>query len=123
MKAIIQEIYGPASVLKLVEVKKPTPKDDEVLVHVKATSLNAPDWRLLKGKPMMMRLSSGIFRPKHIIKGTDVSGIVSEMGKGVTRFKVGDEVYGDLADAGFGAFADYVMSASKKHYWSINQSA
>lgn len=108
MKAIIQEIYGPASVLKLVEVKKPTPKDDEVLVHVKATSLNAPDWRLLRGKPMMMRLSSGIFRPKHIIKGTDVSGIVSEMGKGVTRFKVGDEVYGDLADAGFGAFADYV---------------
>lgn len=57
---------------------------------------------------MMMRLSSGIFRPKHIIKGTDVSGIVSEMGKGVTRFKVGDEVYGDLADGGFGAFADYV---------------
>ncbi|QMV40058.1 MDR/zinc-dependent alcohol dehydrogenase-like family protein [Cohnella cholangitidis] len=69
---------------------------------MKATSLNAPDWRLLRGKPMMMRLSSGIFRPKHIIKGTDVSGIVSEMGKGVTRFnKVSD-------DAGFGAFADYV---------------
>jgi len=108
MKAIIQEIYGPASVLKLVEVKKPTPKDNEVLVHVKATSLNAPDWRLLRGKPMMMRLSSGIFRPKHIQKGTDVSGIVSEMGKGVTRFKISDEVYGDLADAGFGAFADYV---------------
>jgi len=108
MKAIIQEVYGPASVLKLAEVEKPLPKEGEVLVHVMATSLNAPDWRLLRGKPLMMRLSSGLFRPKHIIKGTDVSGIVAEVGKGATRFKVGDEVYGDLADAGFGAFADYV---------------
>jgi NADPH:quinone reductase-like Zn-dependent oxidoreductase len=53
MKAIIQEVYGPASVLKVAEVKKPSPKEGEVLVHVKATSLNAPDWRLLRGTPLM----------------------------------------------------------------------
>lgn len=108
MKAIIQEKYGEASTLKVSEMAKPSPKSGEVLVRVVATSLNAPDWRLLKGSPFLVRLSSGLFKPKHVIKGTDVSGIIEEVGAGVRRYKVGDAVYCDLADAGFGAFADYV---------------
>jgi NADPH:quinone reductase-like Zn-dependent oxidoreductase len=108
MKAIIQKTYGEASTLRIAEVAKPSPKASEVLVKVVATSLNAPDWRLLKGSPFLVRLSSGLFKPKHVIKGTDFSGIVEEVGSGVRRFKVGDSVFGDLADAGFGAFADYV---------------
>lgn len=108
MKAIIQEIYGPPSVLYVDEVAKPEPKSDEVLVHIRATSLNAPDWRLLSGTPFLIRLSSGLIKPKHRIKGTDMAGTVAAVGSQVKNFKVGDEVYGDLADAGFGAFADYV---------------
>lgn len=108
MKAIIQKTYGPPSGLKLAELEKPTPKAGEVLIHVKATSLNAPDWRLLTGKPWLTRLASGLFRPKHLIKGGDVSGVVVAIGSNVNRFQVGDDVYGDLSDAGFGAFADYV---------------
>ncbi len=108
MKAIIQEKYGEASTLKVSEMVKPSPKSGEVLVRVVATSLNAPDWRLLKGSPFLVRLSSGLFKPKHVIKGTDVSGVVEEVGPGVGRYKVGDAVYCDLADSGFGAFADYV---------------
>lgn len=108
MKAIIQEKYGEASTLKISERVKPSPKSGEVLVRVVATSLNAPDWRLLKGSPFLVRFSSGLFKPKHVIKGTDASGVVEEVGAGVRRYKVGDAVYCDLADAGFGAFADYV---------------
>lgn len=108
MKAIIQEKYGEASTLKISEMVKPSPKSGEVLVRVVATSLNAPDWRLLKGSPFLVRFSSGLFKPKHVIKGTDASGIVEEVGAGGRRYKVGDAVYCDLADAGFGAFADYV---------------
>jgi NADPH:quinone reductase-like Zn-dependent oxidoreductase len=108
MKAIIQDVYGPPSGLQLADMEKPTPKVGEVLVYVKATSLNAPDWRLLMGDPWLTRLASGLFKPKHRIKGGDVSGVVVAIGSNVSRFQVDDEVYGDLADAGFGAFADFV---------------
>lgn len=108
MKAIVQDIYGPASVLRITDVEKPSPKAGEVLIHVIATSLNAPDWRLLTGTPWATRLASGLFKPKNRIKGGDVSGVVVACGTGVTRFQVGDAVFGDLADAGFGAFADFV---------------
>jgi NADPH:quinone reductase-like Zn-dependent oxidoreductase len=110
MKAIIQKTYGEASTLRIAEVAKPNPKPGEVLIKVAATSLNAPDWRLLKGSPFIVRLSSGLFKPKHLIKGTDFSGVVVELGSGVNRIKVGDAVYGDLADAGFGAFAEFVCA-------------
>lgn len=108
MKAIIQEQYGSPDILKIVETEIPKPKENEVLVHIKATSLNAPDWRLLRGKPLLMRMVTGILRPKNRIKGCDFSGTITEAGKGVREFQVGDEVFGDIADAGFGAFADYV---------------
>lgn len=77
MKAIIQEKYGDAVQLKVAQVAVPKPKAGEVLVKVFATSLNAPDWRLLKGTPFLIRLSSGVFKPKHLIKGTDLSGHMS----------------------------------------------
>lgn len=108
MKAYVQEQYGSYDRLKLKDVAKPVPKDGEVLVEVQAVSLNAPDWRLLRGKPFLARLSSGLFTPKNPIRGTDFSGIVVETGSGVSQFSLGDEVYGDLADHGFGAFAEYV---------------
>lgn len=108
MKAIVQDKYGSSQVLKVENTAKPKPKDHEVLVHVMATALNAPDWRLLRGKPLFMRLVTGLMRPKDRIKGCDFSGEVVEVGRDISAFKVGDLVMGDLADAGFGAFADYV---------------
>lgn len=110
MKAIVQYEYGTEETLRIVELDKPVPKADQVLVNVAAVSLNAPDWRLLEGKPLMMRLAVGMFKPKYPVKGTDMAGTVIAVGKDVTRFKVGDEVYADLADQGFGAFAEYVCA-------------
>lgn len=108
MKAIIQNKYGPAELLKVEDIEKPRPKENEVLIHVKATALNAPDWRLLRGKPFFMRLVTGILRPKDKIKGCEFSGEIVEINQNVSEFKVGDLVIGDLSDAGLGAFADYV---------------
>ena len=108
MKAILQEQYGTYEVLTMKETEKPQIQEREVLVEVHAVSLNAPDWRLLSGKPLLMRLVSGIFRPKHRIRGTDLSGKVVEASPDCRNLKVGDEVYGDLSSAGFGAFAEYV---------------
>lgn len=108
MKAIVQEKYGDASQLRVSQVTIPQPKAGEVLVKVKATSLNAPDWRLLRGTSFLVRLISGLFKPKHVIKGTDFSGVVVTLGAGPSRFNLGDEVYGDLSNSGFGAFADFV---------------
>lgn len=108
MKAIVQEEYGSAEVLKVLEVQSPTAKNGEVLIRVKATALNAPDWRLLRGKPFVIRMMTGLIRPKNKIKGCEFSGQIVELGQGVTEFQVGDEVIGDIADKGFGAFSDYV---------------
>jgi len=113
VKAIIQTHYGSAESLKITQIDTPNPKPDEIQIKVMATSLNAPDWRLLRGKPFMVRLSSGLFKPKHLIKGTDAAGIVTAVGGNVKTFKLGDEVYADLADSGFGAFADYVCINEK----------
>ncbi len=108
MKAIVQEQYGSAEVLKVLEVEKPKPNNSEVLIKVKATALNAPDWRLLRGKPFVMRMMTGLIRPKNKIKGCEFSGQIVELGQGITDFQLGDEVIGDIADEGFGAFSDYV---------------
>lgn len=113
MKAIVQARYGDASVLKYTDATIPEPKAGEVLIQVRAASLNAPDWRLLRGKPFFVRFSSGLTKPKHVIKGTDFSGVVVALGEGVSNFKVSDEVYGDLADSGFGTFAEYVCANEK----------
>jgi NADPH:quinone reductase-like Zn-dependent oxidoreductase len=108
MKAFRYERYGPPQSLRVVEVEKPVPKADEVLVNVRAASINAADWHVLRGKPLFSRITLGLLRPKHQILGGDIAGKVAEVGAGVTRFKPGDEIYANLLDHGFGGFAEFV---------------
>jgi NADPH:quinone reductase-like Zn-dependent oxidoreductase len=110
MRAIVYHTYGSADVLKLEEVQKPVPQDDEVLVKVYAASVNAGDWaHLLGGKPFMLRLMGyGLLKPKHTILGSDFAGRVEAVGSNVKQFQPGDEVFGNTASYGFGCFAEYV---------------
>jgi NADPH:quinone reductase-like Zn-dependent oxidoreductase len=108
MKAIVYTEYGPPNVLQLKEVEKPTPKDDEVLVKVHAASVNHTDWYLVTGEPFIARLWSGLLEPKNQIPGGDIAGRVEAVGVNVKQFQPGDEVYGDKAACGWGAFAEYV---------------
>ena len=115
MKAIVYHTYGSPDVLKLEEVEKPTPKDNEVLVKVHAASVNAGDWaHLLRGKPFLMRLMGfGLLKPKHQILGSDIAGRVEAVGRNVKQFQPGDEVFGNTAEYGFGGFAEYVCAREK----------
>ena len=110
MKAIVQDRYGAPGSLRIVEVDRPTPKNNELLVRVHAAALNARDWHILRGDPRVMRLMApavfGLRGPRRPIRGSDVSGTVVEVGRDVTRWRAGDEVYGDLGDSD-GAFAEY----------------
>jgi 2-desacetyl-2-hydroxyethyl bacteriochlorophyllide A dehydrogenase len=107
MKAIVLTQYGGPEHLKLAEVAIPQPKDDQVLVKVHAVSVNSADYRLLSGLiPRMMGF--GLFRPNKIM-GADIAGRIEALGKNVTRFKVGDEVFGDISTA-FGGFAEYACA-------------
>jgi NADPH:quinone reductase-like Zn-dependent oxidoreductase len=108
MKAFRYERYGPPQSLRVVEVEKPVPKAGEVLVNVRAASINAADWHVLRGKPLFSRVTLGLLRPKHQILGGDIAGEVADVGPGVTRFKPGDEIYANLLDHGFGGFAEFV---------------
>jgi NADPH:quinone reductase-like Zn-dependent oxidoreductase len=110
MKAIISNKYGGPEVLGLNDVPKPVPNDDQVLVKVHAASLNKANLILLKGKPYLVRLVFGLTKPKHPIPGCDIAGKVESVGKNVTQFKPGDEVYGDLSSSGWGGFAEYVAA-------------
>jgi NADPH:quinone reductase-like Zn-dependent oxidoreductase len=113
MKAIVYTQYGSPDVLELNEIAKPAPKNGEVLIKVHAASVNAGDWHLLRGEPFPVRFVYGLFKPKYQILGSDVSGIVEGVGKNVTQFKAGDEVFGNLTDYGFGAFAEYLCASEK----------
>jgi NADPH:quinone reductase-like Zn-dependent oxidoreductase len=108
MKAIVYHKYGPLDVLNLEEIEKPTPGDDEVLVKVHASSVNYGNLALVKGKPFLARLWSGFLKPKFKIPGGDISGRVETVGRNVKQFQPGDDIFGDLSDIGFGAFAEYV---------------
>ncbi len=110
MKAIVYHTYGSPDVLKLQEVQKPVPQDDEVLVKVHAASVNAGDWHLLRGVPFLVRLVSGVLKPKNTILGADIAGRVEAVGRNVTQFQPDDEVFGDLSGCGFGGFAEYVCA-------------
>ena len=106
MKAIVYTQYGSPDVLRLQEVEKPAPKDDEVLVKVQAASVNALDWHLLTADIFLVRLMGmGLFNPKNLILGADIAGQVEAVGKNVQQFRPGDEVFGDI---GHGGFAEYV---------------
>jgi NADPH:quinone reductase-like Zn-dependent oxidoreductase len=111
MKAIVQTEYGSPDTLRLKEVDQPVVFDNGVFVRVHAASVNAGDWHLMRGSPFLVRfLFGGILKPKIKILGLDVAGRVEAVGKNVTQFQPGDEVFGDLSECGFGAFAEYVCA-------------
>lgn len=111
MKAIVYDKYGSPDVLRLKDIQKPTPGDDEVLVKINAVSINSWDWDTLTGKPFEYRILFGLLKPKSTkIHGCDIAGRIEEIGKNITRFQVGDEVFGDIAEDGWGAFAEYTCA-------------
>ena len=110
MKAIVNTQYGSPDVLQLKEIERPTPTDDEVLVKVYAVSVNSADLHLLRADPFLIRLSSGLFKPKNKILGSDIAGRVDVVGSNVKQFKVGDEVFGDISACGWGGFAEYACA-------------
>ena len=113
MKAIILEEYGLPKNLKIDNVEKPVPKENEVLVKIHSASINDWDWGLVRGNPFVIRLFFGLTKPKINIPGVDISGEIEAVGADVTSFKIGDEIYCDLSDCGFGGFADYVCVPEK----------
>ncbi len=121
MKAAVYTRYGPPDVVQIKDVEKPVPKDNEVLIEVRAASVNALDGGLMKGRPYSARIVTGLRKPKDTRPGRDVAGQVEAVGRNVTQFKPGDEVFGscisDPRDSGVavwvhchGAFAEYVCA-------------
>jgi NADPH:quinone reductase-like Zn-dependent oxidoreductase len=106
MKAVTHRCYGPPSVLKTEELAKPVAADNEALIKVHAASINPLEWHYMRGKPYVMRLSSGLGRPKYVQLGVDFAGTVEAVGKNFKGFKPGDEVFG----AADGALAEYVTA-------------
>ena len=113
MKAMVRETYGPPDVLQLQEVPMPTVRDGDVLVRVRAASVNAGDWHLLRGTPFPFRVVAGLRVPRFKIIGTDIAGRVEAVGRNVTQFRPGDEVFGELSRGGFGAYAEFVVAPEK----------
>ncbi|MCW5571263.1 MAG: alcohol dehydrogenase catalytic domain-containing protein, partial [Steroidobacteraceae bacterium] len=104
MKAAVRRCYGPPDVLAVESVERPTLADDQMLVKVRAAGLNPLDWHRLRGTPYLMRIGEGFGAPKDVRLGLDFAGTVEMVGKGVTRFKAGDEIFGGRS----GALAEYV---------------
>ena len=111
MKAIVQDKYGSAEVLETQEIERPEIGDDEVLVRVHAASIHIGDWILMTGVPYVMRMGTGLRRPKNRVPGTDVAGVVEAIGARVTSLRPGDEVFGWCS----GGFAEYA-SAPADHF-------
>lgn len=127
MKAVVYTKYGGPEVLQRKEVEKPFPKDNEVLIKVYAVSINDWDWGLLKGDTLIIRLMNGLFAPKKKILCSDIAGRIEAVGKNVTKFQAGDEVYGDLSGQ-WGGLAEYVCGgenalALKPDAMSFNEAA
>ena len=110
MKAIVQDRYGAPDVLRFDDIDVPVPGADDVLVRVRAASLNARDWHVMRGDPYLARLSIGLRRPKWPVQGTDFAGVVEAVGANVTSLRPGDEVYGETT----GAFAEYVCAGPEE---------
>lgn len=112
MKAVVRERYGSPDVLELKDVPKPGVTDDTVLVRVRAASLNAYDWHMLRGSPSLVRMMSGLRKPKSSAMGVDMAGRVEAVGKNVKNFRPGDEVFG----ARQGALAEYVVGTDESTF-------
>lgn len=109
MRAIVQTEYGSTDVLTLAEVDQPICTGNAVLVNVHNASVNASDWHLMRGDPFLLRLMyGGLLKPRIKTIGADIAGRIEAVGHEVTKFQPGDEVFGDLSESGFGAFAEYV---------------
>ena len=108
MRAIVYQDFGSPDILKCEDIEKPTPGDNEVLIRVRAASLNPLDWKLMKGGPFILRLLLGLGKPKIKRPGVDVAGEVDAVGKNVSQFKPGDPVFGTCV----GAFAEFATSQS-----------
>ena len=113
MKAIVLSKYGPPNSLQYKEIAKPTPKENEVLIKIHTTTVNDYDWSMVRGKPFIYRLMFGIMKPKIQVPGMELAGVVEALGTNVKSFKVGDAVYGDISDHGFGSFAEYICINEK----------
>ena len=113
MKAAVRERYGSPDVVHLTEVDRPVPADDQVLVRVRAASVNRADLDGLGPKPAFARLFMGLRSPRNHRLGIDVAGVVEAVGAAVTRFRPGDAVFADLFAFGQGAFAEYVCAREK----------
>ena len=109
MKAIVRERYGSPDVLELKDIEKPLVDDDSVLVRVRAASINAYDWHMMRGSPYLVRMVAGLRKPKSSGMGVDVAGQVEAVGKNVTQFRPGDEVFGSRS----GSLAEYVRGTSQ----------
>jgi NADPH:quinone reductase-like Zn-dependent oxidoreductase len=107
VKAILFPTYGPPDVLELTEIEKPAPNDNQVLIKVIAASANPLDWHRMRGEPFLARMGEGLRKPKNPKLGADVAGRVEVVGKNVTEFKPGDEVFGAI---GAGSFAEYAIA-------------
>lgn len=110
MRAVVQDRYGPADVLTVSEMARPVPKPGEVLIRVKAAGVNMADWHMMTGEPTVSRLALGLGGPRERTRGSDVAGVVEQVGEGVTEFAVGDEVFGSAK----GSFADFAISTPKR---------
>ena len=109
MRAAVYDRYGPPEVLRVDDIPTPSPASGQVLVRVAATSVNLSDWESLRGSPLYARLG-GLRSPARRTLGSDIAGWVDTIGEGVTRFRTGDEVYGDNL-ALKGGFAEYAVAA------------
>lgn len=115
MRAIVYHTYGSPDVLKLEDISKPVPNDDEVLVKVQAVSINSWDWDMLTGRPLEYRFISGLLKPKsNKLHGCDIAGQVEAVGSNVRQLRVGDEVFGDLSVEGWGAYAENVCASENE---------
>ena len=110
MRAIIRREYGPPDVLRLESIDRPVVAEKDVLVRVRAASVNPLDWHLLTGKPSPIRILGGLPKPTRIVLGSDMAGTVEAAGRGVTQFRPGDEVFG-LAP---GSLAEYTWRRKRE---------
>jgi len=110
MSAIVYHEYGTADVLRLEEIEKPEPEEGRVLIKVRAAAANPLDWHYMRGTPYLMRIESGLFKPKSPRLGADIAGEIVAVGASVTEFKPGDEVFG----TGGGTFAEYARASVKR---------